>query len=467
MSRTGNNIASLVFVAVLALFVSQPILNASRSGPPDGGRGNNAAPTTTTQPAEQPTPEEPSTTVASTTTTVPEPEPSATASPSENVATFLGDYPKECLAKVARPNPGLVAALGNEGVTVASPGGTTVARFRATAPIQWSPSGRFLSTGDGEVFSPEGNSGGALFSTSSKKWAWSPSADCAVGIVDGGLEYGGPGGDPGKLIEGDVAGFSFSPNGKKLGYVTFSGGRPSVWAANLRTGSAVEVNGRLESAADATVVGWAGNGTMLYGRSDGTGVDGESLLAAQVEGAARGTVRSLGTTVLKYPGSVKPCRGRTLLVAGGARETTASKRLAYLSKKPNPRFITPEGTAYSSATCSPKLDFIAAIGQADGSDVSARTLTLLHGDGSKVQELTADSFSDDYPLWGPEGTGIIFVRMPQTGGTPQVWYLPEGASARNTGLTLKASNAYYGYFGWSGLLDWSADAPSGMSPVGP
>jgi WD40 repeat protein len=468
VSRTGNNIASVVFVLVLALFVSQPILNASRSGPPaDGGAA--AATTTTTQP-EEPSTTEPATTVpeeTTTTTTVPEPEPSESESPDTGVASLVGEYPAECLKKVARPNPGFIAALGQGGVTVASPSGSAVARFKADAPIQWSPSGRFLAAGDGEALSPEGNSVGPLFSSASSKWAWSPRSDCALGIVDGALEYGSPGGESATLVEGEVTSFAFSPDGSFLAYVALEGGTPNVYSADLRVG-AVQKYGSPGSA-EATIFGWSGKGTLLYGGAAGASVaaDGERLIEAQAGGASSGATRKLRATALKSPDSVKACRKRTLLVVGGGRETTNGKRLAYLSKKPHPRVITAGGTAYSSATCSPKLDFIAAVAQADGSDVSTRKLTLLRGDGSVVQQLTADSLSDDYPLWGPSGTGIAFVRIPAGGGTPQVWYLPEGRSAANTGLTLKNRSAPYGYFGWSELLDWSADVPTGMPPQGP
>lgn len=336
-----------------------------------------------------------------------------------------------------------------------------MAQLNARGPVGWSASGKFLATGGGKVFDSSGAAKGALFSGAASQWAWSPAGDCALGIVAGKLELGVPGRRGGTLLSATVTGFSISPNGRKVGIAAQDDVSNTFWIADLAGGGLTKVH-EVGATVAGTVFGWAPDSKTLYIGSSGTsaGADGYRITSVKVVGG--GVLRHrLGLSALAGPDTFSACRSRLLVVAGGTRDTTTNKRLAYLTAR-KAHYITPQGTTYPSAACSPKLDFIAAVGAPDGSDVSARRLELLRGDGSVAQALTAGSYWDDDPMWGPAGTGIVLVRTPTGGGSPQVWYIREGSSAQPTGLALKAAGDYFGQFGWDALLGWSAVAPTGL-----
>lgn len=94
-------------------------------------------------------------------------------------------YPSRCLRKESPPDGlGLVATAWNHRVEVATPY-ESVARFRGTAPVSWSPSGRYLATGRGRLFDAHDRK--AIASRSGfDVWGWSPVADCLVGVTDEG-----------------------------------------------------------------------------------------------------------------------------------------------------------------------------------------------------------------------------------------------------------------------------------------
>ncbi len=77
---------------------------------------------------------------------------------------------------------------------------------------------------------------------------------------------------------------------------------------------------------------------------------------------------------------------------------------------------------------------------------------LLDAEGRFDRPLSSGPFSDEHPLWGPAGSGVLFVRRPLDAGNPQVWFLPEGETARFTGLAVsnvRQRNGRYGYEGCS------------------
>jgi hypothetical protein len=72
-----------------------------------------------------------------------------------------------------------------------------------------------------------------------------------------------------------------------------------------------------------------------------------------------------------------------------------------------------------------------------------------------VREFADDSSIEDFPMWGPSGTGILYAASPQ-GGEPLVWFVPEEGQPRQTGLRVARLGDDLGM-----LLDWSATPPIG------
>lgn len=453
MSRTGNNIASVVFVLVLGLFVAQPILNASSEGPP--GNGSPEEPVTTTKPEE----EEPATTIAATTTTEPDEEPSPEASPSETPVqgevSFLTEYPRRCLRPAPRPNPGLFAALQGNQVSIAPPGGAVTAQFQARGPIQWSPSGRFLAAGGGDLFTSEGGRRGALFTADADTWAWSPRADCALGVVSGTLQFGTPK-TYGALLNAPIVDFAISPNGRKVALAMDDPDVPgvSLWEGSLASGVVRQIE-LLETSESAYLLGWdRGSRTVAFTADSASG--GVASLPL------RFGAKSYKIRVRPFPDQLIPCNEGQLVVgsAGGP------SRLQYIRRGGlSPASGDPATTNVVAASCAPRGGFIAQV-VSPAKLSRERDLILTDATGTKLQDLTLDAgYSDEYPWWGPLGTGVAFVRRPDAGGPPQIWYITEGGTGTFTGLVTTDIKGFRGHYPWTRVFDWSADVPAGV-PAG-
>lgn len=461
MSRTASNIGAVVFVLLLGFLLSGPI----RDPGPRGGRLPAAAEASPTPaPEGSPSPEPaatttpPTATTAPPTTLAPAPAPTSTAGqgPGAGAPTFLSSYPAACLRSSGRPIPGLVAALADGTVRVAPPGGAETASFAAKGPIAWSPSGTFLGARGGRVFTASGEERGPLFPGRPRSWAWSPTSDCALAVSEGALLWGAPGGDPEALIGGDVRDFAFSPDGQKLALIAGEGDEAaplSLWAADLRA-SKVRSLATFEASGSGTLFGWSGDGTQVYygiGRARSVRV-----WRASVDGSG-GAPEALPFKAPPRPRSFRLCGDRPLMVTGGP----PSAGLRFVPGDG----ITASGSSDVAAACPPNGRFVAAVRAPSGAPPAERRVVLLSPKGSLLQNLSSAGHGDDYPLWGPVGTGVTFVRSSPGGGAPQVWYIPEGSGARFTGLTLSADAGSGGYFEWGGLLDWSADRPAGRPLV--
>jgi hypothetical protein len=453
VSRAGNNIASIVFIVALGLFVSQPILNASSEGPPSGGPPEEPV-TTTTEAAAEPASTE-VTQPGTTTTTEPAPVESPTAAP-DGEAELIVDYPSRCLRAVPRPNPGLLATLEGKQASIATPTGAVTAQFRAKPPIQWSPSGEFLGSGGGDVFTASGEERGSLFTGDADLWAWSPKSDCAIGLVSGTLQFGTPGGNYGALLNSPVVDFAFSPNGRNLAIAMDDPEVPgtSMWIASLEGGVATRTQ-VLDTSAKLVVFGWDGRGRSPVWAS----APGESVAATGMR--IRYLGNKYGTHVLPFKDQFDIC-GSAPMVVGRARGSGGQSVLQVLPRKGLPRDVSPPDRSVIAGSCAPRGGFLAEVGGPVGESISARRLFLADGEGTALQDLTADTgYADDYPLWGPLGTGVAFVRRPLGGGPAQIWFVPEGGNSTATGLTATRIRGFRGHFAWSRVFDWSADRPTG------
>lgn len=230
---TIRGLAALVFVALFGYFLAGPVL---RSDDGTGPGPRRAAPTDSGDPDQQ------------------KPPRSGAALPDR----LVNRYPRECLRPIARPEgSGLVAAYEDEQIGIVTPSGDAVATITDVAPvvrppIAWSPSGRYIAAGPQGLFW-DANGDVVLFANgefahgmvfhASGQWAWSPIADCGLAIQDGGLWATTI--DPFKsgagieLVEEGVLSFTFTPDGRRVVFVT---GRPghrgerALFTANLETG---------------------------------------------------------------------------------------------------------------------------------------------------------------------------------------------------------------------------------------
>ncbi len=449
---------ALVFVGALTIVLLQPILDTSNEQSP-----SNEPPRT---PAASPAPK-------------PAPSPTSTEEETETAAPdrLLSKIPRECLRPVERPSGvGLLAAYRGGAVRIASPTGGVTATIEAKPPIAWSPSGSLLLTHRGHLFTAEGLPAGPTVIRGKTRafpepvtfWTWSTVADCAVGVSREGTLLIAPLDAPIRrphrdLLRGmEIRDISFSPDGRTLALVVRTDNEPpvvnSIWFADLRTGRITRTRA---GAVAVPLLGWNGR-RVLFGRATGASIMADGI---RLEGL------SPGGEVVGYRAGLLPsddflltCGNRLLAVVGGARDATTNKRLAFIEPGEPPELLTSKAFVYSTPACSPNGDFVVApraeenSSPSSGQRVDDRRLVLLRGDGSFVRNLTLDSgFADEYPLWGPRGTGVVFVRRPiGGGGRPQAWFIPEGGRAQRTELTFAIPPHYYGDFAWERVLAWSA-----------
>ena len=399
----------------------------------------------------------------------PAPSPSGTNAPDDvdvggdRFMRTMRPFPRRCLRAVPRPSSGHLAAFQAGAVSVTTPEGDSVASIAAAPPIRWSPSGRFLATGGGELWRANGRSAGSFLPREADRWAWSPVADCALVVTArGSVSVAGPRLRRRVLFDaGGIEDLAFSADGRRLGFVVREKEGPSarsIWIADLAAGSARRIERYSARTPVVTLLGWDARGRLLYGVSSGASLAADGI-ALRYHTARGGGRRRAGVTLLPVDENVTRCGERDLVVVGAGRETNLNKRLAYLTSGA-PRFITPTDAVVVSPSCSPGGEFIAAVAARDGARTSARRLVVLRPDGSFERFLAPEGSGDEYPRWGPPGTGLSFIRMRSSGRLADVWFIREGQAARPTPLVVAVPGSVYGHFNWARVFDWSADPPA-------
>ncbi len=455
MNSGLKSVLALAFVGVMGFVLVQPILASVDGGdreaaaPPRRGRASpskvQATPEPTRAPEETPTPEPeptptPEPTPEPTPTPSPEPSPSEAASEDGVLAgpfrrqDLVEPYPKACLRRAsAATSPGTIA-VGRKGrLTVGSPSGRVATTGRADTPVGFDVTGRRLAALRGSQTLVVGTRTGTRFQRAggARAWAWSPTSRCAVSIGRGGaLEARTAGGRAvATLVEGNVKSFALSSDGRRLALVLVEGETTSVWTAKL-SGTRMREIQRLRSGPRVSLRAWSPNGRVLYlslGRDSGL-----SFVTTSDPPQEGGIVKA-GVDAFE------PCGDRLLGIVQG--------RIAELSKR-GPEYLTARGSRHNALSCSPRADFIAA--------VRAGRLVLLDREGGFLRELATDrGYRDLFVDWGRRGAGLIFGRRRNGSKNPEVWYIPEGGTARSTGLTYNARRG----------VDWSGSRPTGIPIV--
>jgi hypothetical protein len=125
----------------------------------------------------------------------------------------------------------------------------------------------------------------------------------------------------------------------------------------------------------------------------------------------------------------------------------------------SPYSVPGVGDAIAPIACSPDGGFIAAI---MGATHAPPDLELFRRDGSHVDDMAPDgNYMDLYAVWGRRGTGLLFVRENAgASSAPELWFIPEGGSARDTGLRPRKPR---GAETWDDIISWSAAVPDGVA----
>lgn len=337
-------------------------------------------------------------------------------------------YPKPCLRNERSSGGGLIAAAAGAFVSARSPGGSQAFALRAEPPIGWSASGRFLATAGADLWTNRGNHIGIAFSRPVQQWAWSPIADCIVGIENNRLVVVRPHQRAEFLVTGvPIATFAFSPDGTQLVYSVDEKRRSGLWIADLRSGQ-IEL---LQSSIGWTLTAWNRAGSPLLLR----------------EGSA-GRPVSPGGLSFAPSDEVTSCEGDIVIVS--------KDRLVEFGVTGTPDNVAAdERFRYTAVSCAPGGGFLVTVVQPRRGG-AATSLIVLRLTGAFVEELAQQARTKDHPMWAEPG--VVFAGTARGEGTPGplVWFIPEGGTARTTGLRLDRLGDDL-----DARLDWSATPPLG------
>lgn len=420
-------VIAFVFVTVLGAVLIQPILDAVDSTDPTA---------TPTEPAE---PDPTRSRAADAPAPTPEPSPSAGASDEVSgplrTQPLFDRYPRRCLgAATARPDR-LVFVADDLVQTAtnfqADPGqGQVAASSLAGLNVTATTYASYTKPGD-VLFAPwEGVAGadGARSGPRIEAAAWSPVSSCGLSLTSEGSLQVVPNGAV--LVPEGVRHFAFSPDGRQVAVVIDEGIATSIWLTRLSGARMREVY-RVEKGARLRIEGWAPDGEIVYFTRPG-----HPMLRFVDAAGSEQTGRIRGVADVR----LEQCADRLVAVLDATIAELPGWR---------PFFYLTDGSAEgrdTAASCSPDGRFIAAIRD--------DSLVLLDSDGNLIRDLTTDGGHRDIdPDWGDSGAGLLFGRIPDGGGSAQVWHIPEGGVPRNTGLVYRPGPR---------AIDWSASPPIGL-----
>lgn len=381
------------------------------------------------------------------------PAPGASASPPYEgwpPPKFLQPYPNACLERVDGPKgKGLLAAATFRSAKVATLDGTIIASLGSQAPVGWSPSGRYLASGAGELWDQKGNSIATLSGSKNvPQWSWSPTTDCFVYRDDRFIRVHLPVGDDVAVLEvGKSTGtnFNFSPDGRSMALFKRNRQKYELWFVDLVEGELERVT---ETGPDG---GWSPDGDRIFFQ-----------LHSKLQ-----SIRAFGGSPVVYDAKwgresealhseyFEGCGDRLIAARGSNIHNETDQPLVELGKEGIVRRLTRDNNAYWSPSCSPNGKHLIATRARLNRIHSKRAVVMGTPD---AQELTPDDgLSDEYVEWGPRGTGIIVIRRPPRSDIGEVWF---GGLRSEFGPTGIKAFIYPGYSAHDSL-DWNATPPAG------
>ena len=364
----------------------------------------------------------------------------------------------------------------------------------------WSPTGRWLSYRKGSQLwitrrsgedSRVLNGGRAVGNC-----AWSPKEDTLVyTIASGGvaISFVNEGQDgylaaPAHPANSSNHGLVWSPDGQWVAYALEQGPQNQVtrsaelWQVRSDGHSALLVTTEGADAPGLVAASWSGDSKRVLfwqvpgGSSASLQADGVDLHAITAGG---GQARDLGVKTLLYYDwiAAAPHGDHVAAVDGAGRESWTNKRLVVLDlTRGRLILLTDPQTAVASPRWSPDGERIAYAAAPDAGKVNGekakaalfrRRIWVTSRTGYTKQQLTRDPlYRDEYPLWDPDGSDILFVRLDKAGHA-SLWMMhADGTEARKMVDSLTPGPdalGNYGHIDWSDLFDWrrsSVPAPS-------
>jgi Tol biopolymer transport system component len=366
---------------------------------------------------------------------------------------------------------------------------TTDARNREP---RWSPTGEWLAfrKGDYQVWLMRGDGSAAHALNEGRTvgaFAWAPGED-RLAYVWGEEELqaiNADGTDQAVLVPQSlserIGGIAWSPDGAWIAYEwreqppgqppTYQG----LWKVSADGKERIELHpiGPPEIGGPL-LVGWTGDGRFLLLQDDMRSAsllaDGSPLYVLPADG---GTLMQLAKAVLAYSDFVVPEPTRTdrvAVVVGGFRAAWTNKVLHVIPASTGEEMsLTSLELAVSSPAWSPDGRRIAYVAMPDEGDLVGgedarlgmmeRRIWVVNAQGQpQAQQLTDEpAYRDERPLWGADGSYILFARL-NTEDQASLWLIPaEGGEPCQVVDELTPTPGWFGYYGhveWDSLYNW-------------
>jgi dipeptidyl aminopeptidase/acylaminoacyl peptidase len=289
----------------------------------------------------------------------------------------------------------------------------TVVGTGAVPPVRFSPDGRWMAFGAGEVVPSAGGEVREPFGSPVKTWEWSPTADVLAGVTARGgvLIAGTEHGATALLPAGSGVGhLAFSPDGRRLAIDRAGRG---IQVLDLASGQARTVFPQADAARVPEVAGWSKDGRwILYWRGP-VGKEGGPLDAVPASG---GPWVNVFDPVLPYRDFLSSCGSRIALSAGAGQEVSTGKQIV-LTGPPDWAFhdLTDDfGRSWFWPACSPDGRWVAATDtynqKESANQTVPRALWLLAADGSSRRLLVPGTNGAlEFPRWSSDGMVILVV----------------------------------------------------------
>jgi dipeptidyl aminopeptidase/acylaminoacyl peptidase len=288
---------------------------------------------------------------------------------------------------------------------------------------------------------------------------------------------------------------AWSPDGRRLALLRMTFGsevvkgvpvplaNASLWVTDGDPGAALLHELRLPSTFQGApgvpdVAHWSPDGRVLVvgmapgGPCNSCRADGVMWQLVPVDG---GAPVPLDTGLTRF-GAVAwaPDGSFVVLSAPGGRETYRAKQLIRfdpatgdrrdLSRDPRWADVTPAVSPdgrWVAFVRGPSIDQAPSPGLLPpAAAIVSRRLWVMRADGSEARQVTAaPGWTDEAPMWSPDGQWLIFVRWrPSSGGQPivaQLWAVrPDGSAARMLAPDLDPPTGLDSGFGYYGALNW-------------
>lgn len=337
----------------------------------------------------------------------------------------------------------------------------------AAPPVRFSPDGRWLAFGEGEVVAATGGQVRQPFGAPVRSWEWSPTEDLLAGVTEGGgLLIARPGGEPLSLLSdgSGVGHLAVSPDGSRVAVDRVGRG---IQLIDPTTGKTRTILVQTDPVRVPEVAGWSPDGRwVLYWRGP-VRSNGGPLDAVPTSG---GPWVNVFDPMLPYRDFLGGCGSQVAVSVGSGEQVTVGKQIV-LTGPPSWAFhdLTDDfSRSWFWPACSPDGRWLAATDSFNQKESADRTipraLWLLATDGSSRDLLVPGTHGAvEYPRWSSDGAVILVVvragdRWSSAGRVLLVRVNPRsGRLVRTVGPIVELGSAPGpgGHERWAEISDWS------------